>query len=478
MEASVQVLTNAAQVRQCLPAAVAGDTFLLADGNYQLSWLKLQCSGTAQAPIVVKAQNLLGAKVVGTGCITMENAAYIEFHGMDFDMAATSSIFKLQSSHHIRISHNRFTMSVDKDGQTSKWILIGDIWENDSSSSCYNRIDYNLFEDKHDGGALIVIDGAHGTPGGISRYDRIDHNIFRRNSPRQDNEKETIRIGVSDLCMMSSYTTVEYNLFEDCDGDPEVVSVKSCDNQVRHNTFRRCLGTLCLRHGYRNTAEGNIFLGEGKKAWYETDSIGCGGIRVYGKDHVISYNYMEGLTGSKWDPAIALTNGDATNSGSASSKHGLPENVTISENTFVRCASTLELGFTNNGKYSKKPINCRFENNDIIANQQPVIQHTTLNSNNIVFSNNRLYIDSGVNVGMSYSAAQFVLLSEPPSLPDTSLVIITDAQAGPYAEEQEYDTPSIINNTNTAATTRLIYHNGQLYILHNGAKYTISGVKL
>ncbi|MEO0875758.1 MAG: chondroitinase-B domain-containing protein, partial [Bacteroidota bacterium] len=51
------------------------------------------------------------------------------------------------------------------------------------------------------------------------------------------------------MSLSSGYTIVEHNLFEDCDGDPEIVSVKSCDNIIRHNTFLASYGTLSLRHG-------------------------------------------------------------------------------------------------------------------------------------------------------------------------------------------------------------------------------------
>lgn len=475
--AAVHLLTTAAQVKKELPAAMPGDTFMLADGDYELSWLKLSCQGTEEAPIVLQAQNLLQARVVKSGCITLENAAYMEFRGLDFDMSATSSFFKLQGARHIRITHNRFQMSVDKEGQTSKWILVGDIWENNTCSSGYNRIDYNLFLNKADGGALIVIDGAHGTPGGISVHDRIDHNIFRGNGPRVANEKETVRIGVSDLSMDSSYTVVEYNLFEDCDGDPEVVSVKSCCNTVRNNTFRRCLGTLCLRHGFNNAAQDNTFLGEGKTALYEEETIGCGGVRIYGKDHVVTGNYMEGLTGYKWDPAIALTNGDASNSVSASSKHFLPENVLVSGNTFVRCVSTLEVGFTNNDKYGKKPKNCRFDDNLIVADTQAVKMHTSMTNSNISFSNNRIYLSGNGTVGISYTSSQFTLLSASPVLPSVEDRIMTDQNAGPFAQE-EPDTQAIgSTHQNKSAATKIL-RDGHLRILCDGVEYAAPGMRI
>ena len=147
---ATRVLSTSAQAKQALPAAVAGDTLILANGNYVLSWLKLTCSGTAEAPIVIKAQNPLGAKVTGTGCITLTQAAYIVFEGLDFDMSATSSIMKFQGANHILVTGCRFTMSKDSDTQTSKWILIGDIWENTTCTSGHNRFDNNVFENKQD----------------------------------------------------------------------------------------------------------------------------------------------------------------------------------------------------------------------------------------------------------------------------------------------------------------------------------------
>ena len=66
------------------------------------------------------------------------------------------------------------------------------------------------------------------------------------------------------MSLSSGYTIVEHNLFEDCDGDPEIVSIKSSDNIIRHNTFRGSYGTLSLRHGNRNKLESNYFFGNGK----------------------------------------------------------------------------------------------------------------------------------------------------------------------------------------------------------------------
>jgi poly(beta-D-mannuronate) lyase len=83
---------------------------------------------------------------------------------------------------------------------------------------------------------------------------------------------------------------VERNLFEECNGETEIISSKSCGNTYRYNTFRKCQGTLTLRHGNRCLVEGNFFFGEGVSS--------TGGIRVIGEDHRMQNNYLTGLKGT------------------------------------------------------------------------------------------------------------------------------------------------------------------------------------
>ena len=64
--------------------------------------------------------------------------------------------------------------------------------------------------------------------------------------------------------MQDALVTVEHNLFEECDGEIEIISNKSGKNTFRHNTFRRSSGTLTLRHGNWAEVYGNYFLGEGR----------------------------------------------------------------------------------------------------------------------------------------------------------------------------------------------------------------------
>ena len=164
---------------------------------------------------------------------------------------------------------------------SSKWLYIG------GADSHHNRIDHNTFRNKTDPGNYLTLDGSETQ---VSQHDRIDHNRFATIGPRAENEKEAVRLGWSDISMSSGFTVFEYNLLEECNGDPEVVSVKASDMTVRYNTVRRSQGVLSLRHGDRNSLYGNVVLGEGRP--------GTGGIRIYGADNRVFNNYVAGTTGT------------------------------------------------------------------------------------------------------------------------------------------------------------------------------------
>jgi len=403
-QGQTRTVKNYNELKTALSSMNPGDIIELEDGTYSGNGLTVTQSGCEERPIIVRAKNIGQAKLTGKLYFTLKNISYVTFEGLNFDLDPVSSIFKMEGCSYVRITRNEFRMKKETEGQTSKWILIGDEWNNLVCNSHHNRIDHNLFDGKYDGGSWVVIDGAHGTtPGDISKHDRIDHNHFRNNTPRVSNEKETIRIGVSDLTPCSAYCTVEYNLFENCDGDPEIVSVKSCDNLVKGNTFRGCLGTVCLRQGSRNTVDGNYFFGDGKIV----DGNGCGGIRVYGIDHKIINNYFEGLTGEKWDAACTITNGDVTNPSSSWSSHNIPENVVFAFNTYINNKSDIEIGFTNSDKYSKTPKNCLITNNIYVQPENPIVTiHTAKAASGVTFANNIMHATENGSIGTTLAESQ------------------------------------------------------------------------
>lgn len=396
---------SAASFKAALNVMNPGDTVELENGTYDLSSFTISRSGCELRPIVIMAKNKGQVTLNGATALVFRNMQYTTLKGFAFRSTGVGTGIKLENCSRFRITENSFALT---ETSSCTWINIGDTYASPLPlRSGYNRVDHNSFDGKTQAGNYIRMDGNINQQ---SQYDTIDHNHFKNNGPRAANEKESIRVGVSTLSKSSGFTLIEYNLFEDCDGDPEIVSIKSCDNTIRYNTFVRSLGTLCLRQGSRSTVEGNYFFGDNKTGTFNGGTLGCGGIRVYGKDHNIINNYFSGLTGSKWDAAITITNGDVTNTSTSLADHYLPENVTVAHNTLVNNASNIEIGFNNNGNYPLSPINCTISNNVVIENATPIIKiHNVAALNGVSFSNNIMYPTGTSTLGITATAAAITI---------------------------------------------------------------------
>jgi poly(beta-D-mannuronate) lyase len=422
-----KLYSTASSFKSGLSSAVPGDTLELADGSYDIGGNSLTKSGTSEQRIVIKALNRGKAELKGSSSFTGKGISYVTIEGFLFT-GSSSTVIKTESCSFMRFTRNTFRLTESTSG---KWVLIGGTYNIAAANSQYNRIDHNLFENKKQLGNYVTIDGSPaglGTPD-ASKYDRIDHNHFRTIGPRAVNEMETIRIGQSEICRSNSYTIVEYNLFEECDGDPEIVSVKTRKTIVRYNTFRRSQGTVCLRSSDSSIVEGNYFLG-GKKS-------GTGGIRAYGSGHTIVNNYFSGLTGDTWDAALTVTNGDAELTGS-NTAHWRPTNIVAAFNTFMDNANNIQFGFTNNGSYSKPPANITFANNLVVGSQGQMIKVFTQPSG-MIYSGNIIFPTNGASVGISAGQDQ-VLVTDPQLTLDDSVwrpsagSPVIDAAAGTYAQ--------------------------------------------
>jgi len=417
-----QTFVNTRQTLQtAINAAVPGSTIIVRNGTYNDFYASVTTkSGTAANPITIKAETVGGVTLTGDSRFTMKKSEHIKFEGFVFDCTGSNTLIKLEACNNIRITRNVFELDTPV---AIKWIVVVGTFDDYTFQflSHHNRIDHNTFKNKFTGGNFITIDGTYSqdrTIGHQSQYDRIDHNYFYNNSPRAVNEKESIRIGNSQLCNSSGFTTVEFNLFEECDGDPEIVSVKSNDNLIRHNTFNRNHGTLTLRQGNRSRVEGNYFFGGGKpNGMMETQPIYTGGIRAYGTDHVIVNNYMEGLQGTVWDAPITLTQGEViTGQSTNTSLHYRGERITIAYNTLVNNAYGIEIGYPKaDGSYNKKLSDIKIANNIVVGSQNNLVKIYANQQGAVTWSNNIMYATGSAQIvtgGPAFTASE-VLVQNP-----------------------------------------------------------------
>ena len=328
LKASAQtVVSTESQFNSAVSNASAGDQIVVANGTYS-NWNMniVGRNGTASNPIVIKAET--PGSVIFTGNTQLNIAgSYVIVEGfywnggigtsdhVEFRRSGSSSEF----ANNCTIRNCAFNDLNTSGDDKSRWIVM---------YGTNNIVENCSFLNKNSTGACILVELRYQGSGRVGHT--IKNNYFF-NFPSKDGrtnagDSEVIRIGVSSFQTVDAAVLVENNYFKETDGENEIISNKSRNNVYRYNTFRKCRGSLVLRHGAGARIEGNYFLGENKAK--------SGGIRITDSDHVIINNYMQGLNnaGDIWNNAITLVGGN-TSSGGTSNGYQYVDNILVAFNT-------------------------------------------------------------------------------------------------------------------------------------------------
>jgi poly(beta-D-mannuronate) lyase len=344
-------------------AAVAraqpGDVLLLPEATWRDATLVFHAGGAAEAPITLRA--VVPGKFVLSGESSLRiGGAHLVIDGLIFKdgFSDQGHVISFRGKHDQPARHCRLTNTAiinynpppGPEENSSYWVsLYGE----------QNRVDHCLLQGKNDRSPTLTVWVGEGPNG-----HRIDHNVFKDRPDLGKNGGETIRVGTSDVSMTNSRTIVEFNYFENCDGEVEIISNKSCENIYRANTFRASAGALVLRHGNRCLVEGNWFFGEGKK---ET-----GGVRIIGEDHRVVNNYFHGLRGDGFRAALSIVEGQKN-----SPLNGYFQvcRALIGFNTFIDCEHNLVIaaGAGERGR-SLPPLEVQFAYNLFQSESSPLVQ--------------------------------------------------------------------------------------------------------
>ena len=351
---SISVATQAAY-RDAIRTTKPGDTIVLANGVWRDFEMVVEGQGTAARPITVTAQT--PGKVILSGASNLRiGGAYLVVSGLVFRDGAspTKEVIAFRRDAKSVASNVRLTQVViDRFNKPDR--RAEDIWV--AIYGADNRVDHGWFAGKGNAGVTLAVIRPKGQPG--ENRTRIDHNYFGPRPPLGSNGGETIRIGTSEESLSDSKTIVERNYFDRCDGEVEIVSVKSGGNIIRENTIFQSQGSIVLRHGNGNLVSRNVFLAGGKAS--------TGGIRVINRDQVVRDNYIEANRGTDFTSAIAVMNGVPN---SAINRYTQVENAVIERNSIIDPARIV-FGAGNDAERTAPPIASRFANNLIAAAKDP-----------------------------------------------------------------------------------------------------------
>lgn len=338
------------QFESAVKAAGPGDVIVLADGEWRDFQPVLRAKGAPGRPVELTVQTK--GKVVLTGASSLRlagehllvsglvfrdghtpNGEVIAFRGKSAEVANDSRVTE--------VVIDRFNNPVKT--ESDHWVAL---------YGRGNRFDHSHLAGKQNLGATLVVvrDPKHG----LENRARIDHNYFGPRPNLGSNGGETIRVGTSHESLSNSYTTVEDNYFDRCDGEAEIVSNKSGANVFRRNVFFESQGTLTLRHGNGAVVEDNVFLGNGK--------ANTGGVRVINRDQVVRNNYMEGLGGGGFTSALTVMNGVPN---SPLNRYHQVANAVIENNSILE-SDPIHLAAGSDAERSAEPIGSRFARNLIV----------------------------------------------------------------------------------------------------------------
>jgi poly(beta-D-mannuronate) lyase len=349
-------ISDPVALKKALKTVRPGDGLVLADGTWRDARLVLECNGSPGKPITLRAQTRGKVILTGSSSIAL-GGSYLVVDGLYFKQGAMPGghVISFRSDSDKEAGHCRVTQCAiidynpDSREKNSYWVsLYGQS----------NRVDHCLFKSKNDASPVLTV-----WVGPKPNYHLVDHNHFATRPPLGRNGGETLRIGTSEVSLNNSRSTVESNYFEDCSGEAEYISNKSCENIYRYNTFVECQGALVLRHGNRCLVEANCFFGHQRP--------GTGGVRIIGEDHKIFNNYFCELAGTNFESALPFVNGIPD---TKLNEYFQIKRATVAFNTFVDCYQNITfgvgVGFRNR---SLPPVDCVLANNLVLGTNGPLV---------------------------------------------------------------------------------------------------------
>ncbi len=371
--------------------AAPGDTLLIATGEWKDVQLTINKDGSAEKHIVIAAQEAGGTVFTGNSFIEI-GGSFIEIYGI---------LFKDGSSDKKPVISFKSKKKVANNSRISNCAIYyfnpSDRFLKNSWVELYgknNRVDHCSFVGKLNSGVTLAV-----KLNGVENQNNehlIDHNYFADRPRLGSNGGETMRVGTSTFSLTSSKTRIENNYFEECNGEVEIASIKSCDNYIANNTFYECEGVFTLRHGNNNIIENNTFIGNNKPH--------TGGVRVINSGHTIINNHFQELAGDRFRSGFGVMNGVPN---SAINRYHQVTNADITSNTFINC-DNIAFGVGSDNERTATPKNVTFNNNSIYNSKSNVVYKALDDISGISFNNNSFTLVNGNFSQKGFEAKELV----------------------------------------------------------------------
>lgn len=330
------------ELQSALAAAEPGDAIILSRGTWRDVPLKITRGGTAEQPLMVRAE--VPGQTLLTGSSHLEFAApHVVVEGLFFYHGAVKDGSVVQFNSHHGVLRETAIVDYNPAEFTTRYYWVFFNGDSNSVERCY-------FKGKNNLEPLI------GNAVEASQHNRVVESYFRNIPWADGNGREIIRVwgaGKFDATDGGgAYFTIERNLFEHADGEGvEIISLKSNYNRVLANTVVATRGGLNIRQGSHNEVRGNIILGQGLK--------GAQGLRMSGRHNVVAGNLVSGAefgirisTGEYIESALTpnyvpnMKPGARKNGAARIATYPQVRELTLEDNVVIGSAGAdLEIGF-------------------------------------------------------------------------------------------------------------------------------------
>ncbi len=411
-----------------------GDEVVLRNGEWRDCHFVVNASGDGSNMIYIRGED--PDKVFISGGSTFKlGGDYIYLSNLTFNGCVATSPNRKGRIVEFKSREREANYSVISDCLFDKCVpqnrSYDDVWIN--LYGTHNTVQRCYMGGKNNKGLYIVV---------WHKNIKADHHIIRNNYfyrpesyNREENGQEIIRIGDSTNSLTDSSTIIEDNFFYRCNGEIEIISIKSGDNTIRRNTFLECVGCVTLRHGNNNTIHSNYFIANGVRR--------AGGVRVINKGHKIYNNYFYGQVTGRERAAISLQLGVENG---RLNEYDQVENVIIANNTMVNCSQNFSFGV---GRATLVPKGVSIVGNLVVSSSaSKIVEDNNTDTRGIKFRDTHLEGISGVMRGEGLISATYTT-----STIDIAGVLVPRLIATTCAKSPDFITEDLLGTARTSAST-------------------------
>ena len=392
------LVSNVIELENAIKAAKAGDDIVLKNGIYKDVEIKFVGEGTKDHPISLRAETPGEVFIEGVSNLKI-SGNFLNVSGLFFrnGHSPSENVIAFRTSKSNVANNSSVTNCVILDfnnlerDQDNLWVQF--YGKHNTLAHCY-------IAGKTNGGPTVRVD-LKGNQS-IRNYHQIVNNHFGPRPRKGGARGETIQLGSSYTSMSPSNTTIANNLFEECNGEVEIISSKTNFNLIKNNVFYKSEGSVVTRHGNYVTIDGNYFIGDGVNENY-------GGIRIINTGHWVVNNLFYKLKGKNFRSPLAVMNGIPK---SPLNRYNQVTDVVVAYNTYVDSNSPWQFGVGTNIAQaavlpkseirSARPLRTEVVNNVIynsVGDPNPIIEHDK--ADGVTFKSN-IISNNGVEVANSH----------------------------------------------------------------------------